>query len=108
MPERQITAAPADVDTVPALGSELRAPRVAAGPSQRDLATKINYSHVTIHKAERSTRPPSWPVVETVARTCVPPARTSTGGTAYGRQPVHNHRSSRGQQHHRHVHAQER
>ncbi|MFC0436477.1 helix-turn-helix domain-containing protein [Kutzneria buriramensis] len=72
MPKTEINSAPS-ADAAPALRSELRALRVASGLSLRDLAAKINYSHVTIHKAETNVRQPSWAVVEKIVNACAPP-----------------------------------
>lgn len=72
MPETEINTSPA-ARVAPTLGTELRALRVTAELSQRDLAAKINYSHVTIHKAEKCVRPPSWAVVEKIVKACAPP-----------------------------------
>jgi transcriptional regulator with XRE-family HTH domain len=71
MPETEINTAPA-ADAAPALGSELRALRVAANLTLRELAVKIAYSHVAIHKAEKCLRRPSWELVESIVKVCAP------------------------------------
>lgn len=62
----------AGTDAVPALANELRALRRRAGLTQRDIAGRVNYSHVTVVKAEAGRRPPTWEVVEAIVRTCSP------------------------------------